>query len=445
MITAASTVETRSLPRSRPAIVLLTIAVLTGAFYFIEHRNAEVSDLEAFTVTGDEMADKAAEGDIGRRVAFPAIGLFGALLLVRRDGWRLGLQSRLAWLLLGCLAWSMASVLWSVDPSLTVRRLSVLLLCTVGALGIARQVTLREVCWIALAGTSLLVANSVRIEIALGTFLPFSADYRFAGTLHPNAQAPYCAMMALAAAFLASGARRGRVLLWALCLIGAVLLVLTKSRTVCASVVIGLLAYGLLTAPWTKRVMVGAAILCAGCTLALAGSLLGWDIEGQAANVALIGRHEEADSLSGRVPLWAALVPYVQERLLLGHGYQTFWSPDRIDRFSQAFEWTVPDGHSAYLDTLLDLGAAGALLGVLAVIASVHGVARGYVASGDLGCAFLFAMLTCRSLHAFLESALAVPTSFVPFILGCGVVHVAFCTDPSQPLSAKESAKELSR
>ena len=200
--------ETPSSPPGRTLMVCSTIALLTAAFYCIEH-DSQVSTLEVFSVAGDELAEKSAEGDATRRLAISAIGLFGAMLLLRRDGRPLGLHSSAGWLIAGYLAWCGMSMLWSETPSLTLRHFGVLLLLGVGALGIARHFDPNALCLIALPVAAMLIANGVRTEIALGTFHPLSPEYRFAGTLHPNLQATYCAMMTLSAAFLASRAKRG--------------------------------------------------------------------------------------------------------------------------------------------------------------------------------------------------------------------------------------------
>ncbi len=241
-----------SLKPSRATTLWLTAAVLCLAFYFIEHGNTAISTLEAFRGTEDELVARTTEGDLGRRLAIPILAVFGALLLVRRDGWKIQIQSPLGWLLLGYLAWCGLSILWSEDSSLTIRHYGAMLLCSIAALGIARWVTLRELCLIALVVSTILIANGVRTEIALGTFRPFSTDYRFAGTMHPNAQAAYCAIMSLAAIFLARDAKTARMLLWALALTGIGLLLLTRSRTVCGAFVLGLLAYGALAPPGRK-------------------------------------------------------------------------------------------------------------------------------------------------------------------------------------------------
>ena len=437
--------EPLPLVSNRAATVWLTVAVLATAFFFIEHTNSQVSNLEAFTLTGDEASERAAEGDMGRRFAIPGIALFGAMLLMRRDGTRVGLRSRLGWLLLGYITWCGMSILWSSDPSLTLRRFSVLMFCSIGALGIARQLSLRDLCLVTLITTTMLVMNGVRTEVVLGTFHPFSSEYRFAGTVHPNVQAPYCATMALAAACLLSRAKRGRLLLWALCLTAIVLLVLTKSRTVCGAFVAGMMVYYSFNMPWPKKIAAVTAILWAGCTVALIVSLLGWDIERLVVNAVLIGRQDEAESLSGRVPLWAALVPHVQDHFLFGHGYLTFWSPQRIESFSRSFQWTVPDGHCAFLDTFLDLGLIGAGLCLMAIVIGVREVAHRCLNSSDVGYGFLLALLVCRSLNGVLESAFSTPTTFGAFIMVCGLAHLGFCSDPEYSTPLRELSKEVGR
>ena len=444
MLASPPAAEMLSSPPGRRVLVWATIAVLAGAFYCIEH-NAQVSTLKAFTVTGDEMAERAATGDAMRRLAVAAIALFGAALLIRRSGWPLEIHSLTAWLALAYLAWCGMTILWSDDPSLTLRHFGVLLFCGIGALGIARQLALNDLCLVTLGVTAILIANGVRTEIALGTFQPLSSEYRFAGTLHPNLQASYCATMALSAAFVASHVKRGRTLAWLLCAAGVVLLLLTKSRTVCAAFLAGLLAYGWLTVSPRNKAMVVATAVSLGCALGLAAALLGSDLERSFANAALLGRPDEADSLSGRVPLWTELVPHVGQRLLLGHGYLTFWSPQRIESFSSVYQWTVPDGHCAYLDMLLDLGVIGGALCVATVVLCIREVRSRVLAGGGYGYGFLFALLACRALNACLESSVMTPTSCVPFLMVCCLLHVVFCRCPDRFPSPESPTQEAPR
>jgi exopolysaccharide production protein ExoQ len=437
------TTETLPQTPARTAIVWLSIVVLLVAFYQIEHSNRQVSLLEAFAFSGDDLINRAVDGDMGRRMGIPAIAILGVFLLLRRDGWQLRLNSYMSWLMIGYLGWCGLSILWSIEPPVTLKRFSVLLLGSIGALGVARAITLRELCLITLVVTTILILNSVYTEVSLGTFQPWSEGYRFAGNLHPNVQAPYCATMALAAAFYAGQIKRGRIFIWALCLLGVGLLVLTKSRTVCGSSLIGVAAFFSVGVPWAKRISVVATVLWLGCTAVLAAYLLGWDIEREIVNTVLIGRQEDAESLSGRLPLWSQLMPYIGDNFLLGHGFLTFWNPRRIDSFSRALGWGVPDGHCAYLDSLLDLGIIGATISMAAVFSGVLEARRQYFTIGQAGYGFLFAVLLCRSLTAFLESAFSTPTSFPAFIMLCGLANLGFCGEPFPSAVTEESPQGL--
>ena len=278
----------------------------------------------------------------------------------------------------------------------------------------------------------------------MGTFRPFSLDYRFAGTLHPNSQAIYCATMALAAICLAQRARRGRLLLWLLCFVAITLLALTKSRTLCAAFLTGVAVLASLSLPWRKQIFAGAGMLGVGCAVVLSGSLLGWGGQRQAVDIMAAGREEdEAGSFSGRTPLWAALAPHAEEHLLLGHGYQTFWDPQRIADFSQAFEWGISHGHCGYLDAVLELGVIGAALAVAVVFSGIYISAGCYRASGDAGYGFLFALLICRAVFALLESPLVAPTGFTSFIMICGLMHMAFYREATGGAIAPVVAKEV--
>ncbi len=174
----------------------------------------------------------------------------------------------------------------------------------------------------------------------------------------------------------------------------------------------------------------------------MAGLLFDSDFEHHTANLALLGRQEETDSLSGRIPLWTELMPYVEDGLWLGHGYETFWNPQRIVSISESLQWPVPDGHGTWLDAFLDLGAIGAALGVVTVIASVRAAARRCRVKGDAGCGFLFALLVCRSLNGVLESGFVLPTSFPAFILICGLAHLGLCSEPRSAAPAEQSTKD---
>ena len=440
MQTRNPTFETKSgafVPAGHTTFMWQTVVVLLVAFYFIEHTNIGVSQLNAFRVGADELAERAAAGDAGRRIGIPILGCLGLFLLAGRGGEPLRTRSMSGWLLLIGLAWAAASILWSASSLITLRRFSVLLFCTIGALGVARRLSLRELCTATLVVTSVFLMFGLCVEIALGTFRPFAAEHRFSGTVHPNAQAPTCALMAISAACLASQASRQKAFLWSLCVAGVVLLVLTKSRTVCGAMLAGLFVFSLLHGPWTKRLLLCTTVISLASTLVLVLALLGWDVEERLLSAILIGRPDEADSLSGRLPLWSALLEYAWQRPLLGYGYLTFWSPERIEHFSTELQWAVPDGHNAYLDLMLDLGLVGAFIYLLAIFVGIRDTTAQYFKTQDLGYAFLFSLILFRAFNGLLESAMLTPTNFVSFVMVTGLLKLGFFAAEDCP--AKES------
>ena len=101
--------------------------------------------------------------------------------------------------------------------------------------------------------------------------------------------------------------------------------------------------------------------------------LLGWS--SAAVTIALIGFPREVfawmgrdPSLTGRVPLWRAILPEIGSAPVWGHGYAGFWSVDSatVQMIWRYAGWQAPDAHSGYLDILLQLGLVGLLLHVSA-------------------------------------------------------------------------------
>lgn len=69
-------------------------------------------------------------------------------------------------------------------------------------------------------------------------------------------------------------------------------------------------------------------------------------------------------SLTGRIPVWTALVPYIQQRLILGYGFgEAFWK-DPFYRLAvaRAAGNNVPFAHNGFIEVLLGTGITGLVL-----------------------------------------------------------------------------------
>ena len=84
----------------------------------------------------------------------------------------------------------------------------------------------------------------------------------------------------------------------------------------------------------------------------------------------VIGRNS---NLTGRIPLWEALIPYIKQRLIAGYGFgDAFWKTDAYGhQLWLVFTWRPPFAHNGYIEALLDTGILGLALWVAFLIQTV--------------------------------------------------------------------------
>jgi O-antigen ligase len=415
---------------------LLAAVVLGAAFFVIEH-DLQKSTQPSYALSAEEIEDSVETGSMPRQLAFLSVGGLGLCLACRRGGRRLSLADPLVIAALLFVAWSAASIAWSADKALTAKRVVVLGSCFLAALGLARQASARDLLRMATVILLAYVAVGIGVEIALGTFQPWDGEYRFAGTVHPNAQGLYCAALVLAAVTGWLGRRRRTdapsVLrlppsalrlppsLWLLVLAAAGgLLLLTRSRAACLGLLAALAAVALVRMHARARtlVMLGAAWLAAAVLLVWAS----WGVaaDPRIVDVLLLGRTEDAAELSGRLPLWTDLLDYVGQHPLGGYGYDSFWTPQHIDEISASSQWMIHVAHSAYLETLLSVGLIGAAALAVAVALGLGRLAVRWRASGEAGYGFLFGLVVLAAVNGLLESGFVQPM-FLTLVAACGI------------------------
>ncbi|MBW3540798.1 MAG: O-antigen ligase family protein [Planctomycetes bacterium] len=402
-----------------------SVFVLAAVFLSTEH-SRDASVLEAFTLTQDEMEVGTEGGNAQRRAAFLALAAFAFVLLTLPARRRLRFDTLPAVALVLYVGWCGLSTAWADDPEMSVRRVVVFYCVAIAALAIARQLSLRQLMSAAAVLSTLFLLYGIAAELAQGTLRPWSGEYRFAGTQHPNTQGLNLAVLCLSTFCLARGERRRWILLWGLFSMGLAFLVLTKSRTALAGLVVAL------TAIWTVRTparaksgYVAAAVwlLAAG---ALAGVIAGADLERQAGKWLLLGRDEQASSLSGRLPIWTELVTWIEDRPLAGYGYDSFWTAERIDSVSSEVEWPVREAHSSYIELVLSVGLIGAVLLISAVIAGLRRAAAAFAATARIEHGFVLGLLALGLVDGLTESAMTFPM-YMPFVAACGLAGTVLC------------------
>jgi O-antigen ligase len=141
------------------------------------------------------------------------------------------------------------------------------------------------------------------------------------------------------------------------------------------------------------------------------------------AATALLGRGDDTGSFTGRLPLWSELVLISKDRVLLGHGYEGFWTPRRIAEISESQEWALQECHNAYLELLVNIGLFGTLL-VFALVLIGAKLAHDRQKTTHLaGYGFVLGMLLFGLVNGGLES-LFVATLYPSVMAACGLCMV---------------------
>ncbi len=380
----------------------------------------------------DYLADSVSEGYLSRRVAFIGLACFGIFGLSRQDRRPIGLNGWLGIALGGLVFLGFASVLWSSDSTFSLRRLFVLGSSCLAALAIGRSFSARQMLQVAVVTSALHLAIDFGLALAMGWFRPWEAGYRFAGTLHPNHEGLLTAVLFLSASILARTATRRRAALWALAAVAMVFLYLTHSRTSLIACVLGYAAARLLTSSRTVQL----ASLCLAGTLLGAVAFLPTGVI-QAATDPLLQREDsDMSSLTGRIPLWQEVLPYVHARPILGYGWNSFWTSKRIADVADSQGWAIGHAHCDYIEILLNLGIVGFTLYVASLVLGIRLTCQAHRAYPERGYDGLCAWL-CFAVIGGLTEAVALQSMWFQLVSWCALAHVGF-QSPDEFLSENE-------
>lgn len=373
-------------------------------------------------------AELTEQGSLARQLSLVTLALFGGACLLLPAERRIKLQGLGGILIFGFLAWTIASIAWSSEIGMTVRKQAVLACLAIAALGVAKQFSLRQIVYFTVFAGGLLLFAGIFSELALGTFQPLDPDYRFSGLTWPAFNAWTLSLLLLGAAVLYPTAGRFRKALVALCIAAFAAIVMAKTRASTAGLVAGLAVFAALTWP-PRRVLLSSL---AGITCISAGVLfltLATPNAGDTlVDVVNLGRAESAEGISGRSQLWEDLMPFIADRPLIGYGYDSFWTPDHLVQIGED-NWGAPDAHNGYINLTLGVGLIGAAAYVLVLLFGICRACVQSLATRSADYAFACGTIVVSAINTGFVSTQLAPSLYA-FITLVVLAHLGCIAEP---------------
>jgi O-antigen ligase len=416
--------------------------IVVGLAYLTQHNLLYAA---GETIDYDQVSDLVTEAgstNLLRQLSFLTIGAVGIVLLWKQACDR---SAANAWLISGCFLMCglmLVSCVWADESFQTFKRSFVTLLVLLAAVGVGKQWRTRELLLFVAVVTASYLLIGICAEIVNGSFT-LSNSHRLAGTQHPNTQGVNCALLAVASLALCAASARDKTmltkLLWlGLAIMGVACLLLTRSRSATVAFGVAFIVFMFLGASRNRKLVYAFAILQLA---AIAGVLwCGSDSQDGFLSAVKMGREQdtaEITTLTGRIPIWGAVLERVGERPMFGYGFGGFWTSRRVEEFSSLFNWTFMHSHSAYLETLLNVGIVGLLLALFIVFGTMLVASRTFRRTGDQGLRFVIALFAFALVHGLLDSNFA-RDGIETFICALAISVVAFHAAPSIATRRKE-------
>lgn len=275
-------------------------------------------------------------------------------------------------LIVAFVGMAVASILWSVDPALTTRRVVSLVLSTLLATLLAVRYPLREVA--RMVGLALLIGLVICVVwIVVLPKYGIDSQGRWTGVFdqkNPMGRFATLGAVVFAVNFIDDSRRR---LIWAAGTVSAVVLVVgSASKTSLGGLV--LLAALTLTYRGFRARRTAFGAMGVGLVAASSAALLF-----VTDNIGLFTKLVNKDiTFTGRTELWQSVWTAIMHRPVFGYGWAAFWggwlSPARDVWLTN--QWQPPHAHNGFLDAALQLGLVGAAVYALLVVRTLIGGAR---------------------------------------------------------------------
>jgi O-antigen ligase len=341
------------------------------------------------------------------------------LLLIRRKfGWARAIKEN-AWVI-ALVVFMLASIFWSDIPFISFKRWTKEFLAILMAFFVISEPFPRQ-------AMESIFRRTIYILIPFSLFLikyypKFGVNYSWSGgkmwigvTLHKNRLGQLCLIAAFFLIWSLVRRWQGRnpSVMWYQTHLEIFILLLVLylmrgpggvySASAIAALAIGLLIYfGCSFAQKSKKIMGSRTVIIIVAAIILLGIVSVFNKGSIVSKFApVLGRDE---TLTDRTQIWASLVSVVMQRPILGRGIG-FWRPRTRDLYQ------ISEGHSGYLDGLLELGFVGILLISMFFFSSARKAQN--VLSHDFDWGILWiCYLIMALLHNITESSISSLASF---------------------------------
>jgi O-antigen ligase len=390
------------------------------------------------------------QGSLSNQVLISTFGLVGALFLpaaIRRFDWAFQWVVAL-WILY--LGWAAVSLIWSIYPPLTLRNLVAFVLVSVGCFGLGvgfygslpngRDLFLRHVFWASVL-SALVILLPLPFRFQQYDLLDPSQRLDIGGNFSAYVTRPVMATLLILVATSILGVRRWLKRDWFWVVVLVLPLLALKSR---GPILWGILALGIFylfykTSIRDRVLQAGVLfMICIGTYIYYSENVL-QNIFGPLVPYLTRGNVEATENLTGRIPLWQALIEQVWQHPWLGAGFAAFWSPVHISELASTAVSGRSSAHNGYLEELVNTGVVGLTI-LLAFCLGTLTVALRRGRRGDpLGwLVFLFMVfyLLLNLTNALTQEYFQPP--FVLILVGLGWVASGLAPDPpSSPRTAE--------
>jgi O-antigen ligase len=309
---------------------------------------------------GPVLAPDQGETPLLRLFWLPVYAIVAGLVLLRFKTIARAWPAVLAWACIVSLAF--ASKYWSIDPSMTGRRVIAMVIS--GSFAMYLGTTFHGHCLPRLLTHCAFIMGLLSILMvfavpSIGVHQDVNAGMWRGIWYEKNQMGMVMAAGGTAAAAWAAS-EDGRWKTPLLTILLCFLLVLAaRSKTSLLCIMLGV---GMVGALWTLK-RGGPALAVAAVWMGVVGGAAGWWLwtYESAEILAALGKDP---SLTGRTGIWDALFVKIAERPWTGYGYNAFWGLDSEPALWVRYQtgWVVPSAHNGWIDLLVQLGWPGAIL-----------------------------------------------------------------------------------